>query len=299
MLEAGWRGTPTGGDPRAKGTPILSPALIAMFRGSPNVFGSRQRLPSASHPQREALFLTNDPNALSGKHEESRVTGINPSSVSHLLDGVRQPIPKGGVPLASVSRVEESVMAHAHDAGSTGGTPSNACFGSEPSRCERSWASKLRKWRSPREVIDSPAPQASRSTILSLSGTLSMSLFRFLEPLSRCALRKMGVLPPRPSRQRDFFSPPPIRPSVERLVEHHSDAALRRREKYVVAVGLSVAISAALAGTVWAGAVTEDAARGQTFMRPAKIVARSTKATSEGGRDCLAQLRRAPAGRAA
>jgi hypothetical protein len=40
-------------------------------------------------PSEEALFLTNDPNALSGKHEESRVTGINPSSVSHLLDGVR------------------------------------------------------------------------------------------------------------------------------------------------------------------------------------------------------------------
>jgi hypothetical protein len=75
-------------------------------------------------------------------------------------------------------------MAHAHDAGSTAGTPSNACFGSEPSRCERSWASKLRKWRSVREVIYSPAPQASRSTILTLSGTLSMSLFCFLESLS-------------------------------------------------------------------------------------------------------------------
>jgi hypothetical protein len=109
----------------------------------------------------------------------------------------------------------------------------------------------------------------------------------------------MGVLPPRPLRERDFFSPPLIRTSVEWLVEHDSDAALRRREKYVAAVGLSVAISAAITGTVWAGALTEDAARGQTFMRPAKIVARSTKATSEGERDCLAQLRRAPAGRAA
>ena len=190
-------------------------------------------------------------------------------------------------------------MAHAHDAGSTAGTPSNACFGSEPSRCERSWASKLRKWRSVREVIYSPAPQASRSTILTPSGTLSMSLFCFLESLSGCALRKMGVLPPRPPREKNFFSPPLIRPSVEWLVEHDSDAALRRREKYVAAVGLSVAISAAITGTVWAGALTEDAARGQTFMRPAKIVARSTKATSEGERDCLAQLRRAPAGRAA
>ena len=190
-------------------------------------------------------------------------------------------------------------MAHAHDAGSTAGTPSNACFGSEPSRCERSWASKLRKWRSVREVIYSPAPQASRSTILTLSETLSMSLFRFLESLSGCALRKMGVLPPRPPREKNFFSPSLIRPSVEWLVEHDSDAALRRREKYVAAVGLSVAISAAITGTVWAGALTEDAARGQTFMRPAKIVARSTKATSEGERDCVAQLRRAPAGRAA
>jgi hypothetical protein len=27
-------------------------------------------VPSASHPQREALFLANDPNALSGKHEK-------------------------------------------------------------------------------------------------------------------------------------------------------------------------------------------------------------------------------------
>ena len=47
--------------------------------------------------------------------------------------------------------------------------------------------------------------------------------------------------------------------------ERSADAALRRREKYAAAVVLSCAISAALTGTVWAGGLTGDAARGETL----------------------------------
>ena len=45
-----------------------------------------------------------------------------------------------------------------------------------------------------------------------------------------------------------------------RIEEPHERAAasLRRREKYAAAVALSVAISAALTGTVWAGGLTGD-----------------------------------------
>jgi cytochrome c len=90
-----------------------------------------------------------------------------------------------------------------------------------------------------------------------------MSLFRFLEPLSRDACRETGVLPPRPSRERELLSPS-ARPRVE-LDESFADAALRRREKYAATVALAVAISAALTGTVWAGGLTGDAARGETL----------------------------------
>jgi cytochrome c len=47
--------------------------------------------------------------------------------------------------------------------------------------------------------------------------------------------------------------------------EEFSDASLRRREKYAAAVALSVAISAALTGTVWAGALIGDANHGEAL----------------------------------
>ena len=92
-----------------------------------------------------------------------------------------------------------------------------------------------------------------------------MNPFRFLEPLSRDACRETGVLPPHPSRERDRLTWPRARASVEWADESFADAALRRREKYLAAVALSVAISAALTGTVWAGGLTGDAARGETL----------------------------------
>ena len=92
-----------------------------------------------------------------------------------------------------------------------------------------------------------------------------MSLFRFLEPLSRDAYRETGVPPPRPSRERDLLMRPRTRASVEWLDESFADGALRRREKYAATVALAVAISAALTGTVWAGGLTGDAARGETL----------------------------------
>jgi cytochrome c len=47
--------------------------------------------------------------------------------------------------------------------------------------------------------------------------------------------------------------------------EESSDAFLRRREKYAAAVALSVAISAALTGTVWAGGLIGDAEHGEAL----------------------------------
>jgi cytochrome c len=85
-----------------------------------------------------------------------------------------------------------------------------------------------------------------------------MSLFRFLEPLSRDACRKTGVPRPRPSRERDLVTPPVARTRVEDPHEG-SDAGLRRREKYLAAVMLASAVSAALTGTAWAGGLTGDA----------------------------------------
>jgi cytochrome c len=84
-----------------------------------------------------------------------------------------------------------------------------------------------------------------------------MRLFRLPEPLSRDACRETGVLPPRPSRERDLMAHAPH--------EHPSDAFRRRREKYAAAVVLAVAISAALTGNVWAGGLTGDANHGEAL----------------------------------
>jgi cytochrome c len=84
-----------------------------------------------------------------------------------------------------------------------------------------------------------------------------MRPFRLPEPLSRDAHFETGVLPLRPSRERDLLTPAPH--------EHPSDAALRRREKYAAAVVLAAAISAALTGTVWAGGLTGDASHGEAL----------------------------------
>jgi hypothetical protein len=91
-----------------------------------------------------------------------------------------------------------------------------------------------------------------------------MNVFRFAEPLSREARRETGR-PPQPSRERDLLTRPRARTPVEDPRERSADASLRRREKYVAAVVLAVAISAALRGTVWAGGLTGDAARGETL----------------------------------
>jgi cytochrome c len=91
-----------------------------------------------------------------------------------------------------------------------------------------------------------------------------MNLFRFLESLSRDACRETGVLPPRPSRERDILTPPRAPTRVEDPHER-SDASRRRREKYVAAVMLAAAISAALAGTAWAGGLSGDADHGEAL----------------------------------
>jgi cytochrome c len=92
-----------------------------------------------------------------------------------------------------------------------------------------------------------------------------MRLFRFLEPLSRDACRETGVLPPHPSWERDLLTPSSEPTRIDDPHERSADAALRRREKYAAAVVLSCAITAALTGTVWAGGLTGDAARGETL----------------------------------
>ena len=92
-----------------------------------------------------------------------------------------------------------------------------------------------------------------------------MSLFRFLEPLSRDACRETGVLPLHPSRERDRLTPSCARTRIDDPHERSTDAALRRREKYAAAVVLSVAISAALTRTVWAGGLSGDASHGEAL----------------------------------
>jgi cytochrome c len=85
-----------------------------------------------------------------------------------------------------------------------------------------------------------------------------MRLFRFPESLSRDACRETGVLPPHPSRERDLLTQPC---APTRIEEPHERAAasLRRREKYLAAVMLAGAVSAALTRTVWAGGPIGDA----------------------------------------
>jgi cytochrome c len=85
-----------------------------------------------------------------------------------------------------------------------------------------------------------------------------MSPFHLPEPLPRDACRETGVLPPHPSRGRELLTQPCARTRIEEPHEM-ATASLRRREKYAAAVALSVAISAALTGTVWAGAPIGDA----------------------------------------
>jgi cytochrome c len=88
-----------------------------------------------------------------------------------------------------------------------------------------------------------------------------MRLFRLPESLSRDARRMTGALPQRPSRERGLALPPDARTRVEDSHER-SDAHLRRREKYLAAVVLAAAITAALTGTAWAGG---DAPRGEAI----------------------------------
>jgi cytochrome c len=91
-----------------------------------------------------------------------------------------------------------------------------------------------------------------------------MRLFRLPEPLPRDACQETGVLPPHPSRGRDFSTEPYARTRIEEPHER-SAASLRRREKYLAAVMLAGAISAALAGTAWAGRPAGDASHGEAL----------------------------------
>ena len=90
-----------------------------------------------------------------------------------------------------------------------------------------------------------------------------MKLFRFLEPLSRDAFRKTGVLPPRSTRESDLLTLPRARTGIDDPHER-SDAGLRR-EKYAAAVILAGAISAALMGTAWAGEPAGDTDHGEAL----------------------------------
>jgi cytochrome c len=92
-----------------------------------------------------------------------------------------------------------------------------------------------------------------------------MSLFRLPEPLPRDACRETGVLPPHPSRGRDFLTETHVRKRIEDPHNRSPDAALRRTEKYLTAVMLAGAIYAALTGTAWAGGLTGDADHGEAL----------------------------------
>jgi cytochrome c len=92
-----------------------------------------------------------------------------------------------------------------------------------------------------------------------------MRLSRLPEPLPRDACQKTGVLRPHPSRGRDFSTRPCAPTRVEDPHGRSADAALRRREKYAAAVVLAAAITAALAGTAWAGGLTGDASHGEAL----------------------------------
>lgn len=91
-----------------------------------------------------------------------------------------------------------------------------------------------------------------------------MKPFRLPEPLSREVRRMRGVLPSHPPRERDLSTQPRAISRPGDRDEQPFDAHLRRQEKYVAAVVLACAISAALAKTAWAGPAG-DAARGETL----------------------------------
>jgi cytochrome c len=88
-----------------------------------------------------------------------------------------------------------------------------------------------------------------------------MRLLRLPGPLSREARRKTGA---RPSWERDLSTHLRAKTRAERPDERYAHVYLRKREEYAVAVVLAVAISA-LAETARAGALTGDAARGETL----------------------------------
>jgi hypothetical protein len=173
------------------------------------------------------------------------------------------------------------------DAGSTADKPSNL-FGQGPTWFGLSRPNKLRDQHSGRETACFPTLTSSRSASVTRSAAISMRLFRCIKFVSQNASPQMGAHPSRSFRTRDLMAPPRTRSRVEHLVEHPSDAALQRRKKYVAAVRLSAAVSAALTGTAWAGAVTEDATRTETLLAPAGMAARLTR-TSEDQSDCLPQ----------
>jgi hypothetical protein len=175
------------------------------------------------------------------------------------------------------------------DAGSIAGKPSN-CFSPGPTWFGLSRSDKLRNQHSGRETVCFPTLTPSRSASVTRSATLSMRLSRCIKFVSQNASPQMGAHPSRSFRTIDLMAPPRTRSHVERLVEHPSDAALQRRKKYVPAVRLSAAVSAALTGTVWAGAVTGDATRTETLLAPARMADRLTR-TSEDQSDCLPQKR--------
>jgi cytochrome c len=91
-----------------------------------------------------------------------------------------------------------------------------------------------------------------------------MTLFRFLEPFSRDACLETGVLPQRSSREKELLAQPLALTRVENRHEK-SDTNLRRREKYLAAVRLAAAISAALSQTAWAGGISGNADHGEAL----------------------------------
>src|SRR6185437_10079360 len=110
-------------------------------------------------------------------------------------------------------------------------------------------AGELRKWLGVREVVYAPTPTELAVTDSDLTRDTSMRLPRFLESLFRGARCETGVLPqPQASRERDLSAHLRSVP----LAEWEDDRS-RRREKYVAAVMLAAAISAALMETAWAG----------------------------------------------
>jgi len=91
-----------------------------------------------------------------------------------------------------------------------------------------------------------------------------MKLPGFLESLSRGLRSQTDVLPPPDaSRERDLAARSRSAACAAWTDEEPAHADIRRREKYVAAVMLAAAISAALIETAWAGGLAGDAARGE------------------------------------